>query len=420
MFLSEGLLKLPPKILHTVTDYAIRRLMQKYFIMGEEIKKAKEEIENVKESALNEIQSKLEQITTKTIRNLPVDKKILLWRGPIWIEPTHTGKSYIPYKRMNGTSLVLKKNSDASITIQWYDNDKKLLEQSGKLHRNEMSEFKDFIGGEFKFRFNKQIGRLLQLLEVFNKSIPSNILEKGEQNINTPEKILINLGPEWLEDWNVGGKPLDFTNLIGSKVIVEYPYSEKEFIKTAGTFHPRENEIFRIRILLPSISHYSTAEQIINNFNELKRTVQHEVGHLTQEMLQMVKSGLDREEALLAGHKIGQFGVPSKKLSLKTKDNKYDLSHRSILGSGVEFDDMKDDEFYTYLGEEIDFIAEKMRQIGSAPESERKNLFARLVGLQPFDNARPWLLNLKQHNEAKWKKAATVAYSELKKRGLLS
>lgn len=134
--------------------------------------------------------------------------------------------------------------------------------------------------------------------------------------------------------------------------------------------------------------------------NEVRVTIDHELGHLAQDLLYILKNGYD-DKYKNTEPDYG-YGVQSKRLSGKNERKKDWITNK------VDHP-LRDVEFYTRLGDSFTKIKNYIQSLYPQHRKERFKISVGLSGNDPeyfFDV-------LKKKNPAKWAKAVKETYKAL-------
>lgn len=417
LFLTEGMLKVPPKILAELTSKARSILSLKLLLIFNENQKTLNDINSNFAAAKREIKKFLED---SSIEDLNSRKQTFLRRGIAYSYKTHSKKLYTPIKEIRGATFLIARKDENLWTLQiasqrsvWYE--------SNLFFANNISD----LTNKFLFELNNYFSYYYQLIKPLSEAIKPHISLLKQQNNLKGIKFYekddfyqeIILSPEWFEGWNPGNKELDVSVLTGNKLKIFYVYDET--YPHAGSISSRSDDNWEIYVKLPTVrkEFIDSPSYFENTFNSIADTIEHELRHFAQEALTIIKSGKDYDELEKQGQEYEQFGLPSKKVHYET-DKKPNLKARLLQASelGVPHE-LQDTEFYTRLGDSIAFMKRQLQRI-SKPE-DRKLDFIDLVGQNTTPYTDPWFAFLMDNHYKKWRQAVSIAYEELRKEGLL-
>jgi hypothetical protein len=419
LFLNEGILKVPPKILAELTSKARSILALKLLLIFNENQKTLNDISNSFAAAKKEIKKFLED---SSIEDLNSRKQTFIRRGIAYSYKSHSKKLYTPVKQVRGATFLLARKDENMWTLQiasersvWYESHLFFAETIPDLTNKTLFELNDY----FSYYYYELLKPLSEAIKPHVKSLlkqGTNI--KGVKYYGKDDLYQeITLSPEWFEGWNPGNKELDVSSLTGNKLKVFYIYDET--YPHLGSIEYRTNNNWNIYIGLPTVR-----KELINSpnyfeemFNSIADTIEHELRHFAQEALTIIKTGKDFDKLGKEGQEYEQFGLPTKKVHYET-GKKPDLKTRSFQASklGVPHE-LLDTEFYTRLG---DSIASMKRQLERVSKPENRKLdFIDLIGQNITPYTDPWFAFLLDKHYKKWRQAVSIAYDELKKEGLL-
>jgi hypothetical protein len=418
LFLTEGMLKVPPKILAELTSKARSILSLKLLLIFNENQKTLNEISSSFAAAKREIKNFLEN---SSIEDLNSRKQTFLRRGIAYSYKSHSKKLYTPVKQIRGATFLIARKDENMWALQiasqrsvWYESHLIFVDNIPDLTNKILFELNDY------FSYYDQ---LIKPLSEAIKPHVKNLLKQGAnlKGISYYDKDdiyqEITLSPEWFEGWNPGNKELDVSILTGDKLKIFYIYDET--YPHEGYITSRSDGSWKINIKLPAVR-----KELINSpnyfedaFNSIADTIEHALRHFAQEALTIIKTGKDYDELEKEGKEYEQYGLPTKKVHYGA-DKKPDLKARLIQASelGVPHE-LQDTEFYTRLGDSIANMKRKLEYL--ANPQDRKLKFVRLVGQTTAPFTDPWFAFLLANHYKKWRQAVSIAYEELRKDGLL-
>lgn len=219
----------------------------------------------------------------------------------------------------------------------------------------------------------------------------------------------IKLTKDLFEDWNLSGNAnleKAITNKAGAlkDLYVKYVFQDKadfagEDVKGYAGYYRFHEELFSIMIFLPCDKDTIHYFDIV--IEDVKRTIEHEVGHLIQDI---IKYSTQKTSP--------RAGYPSKKIASGKTD-------RSPEGEWIRPHTLRDVEFYPRLRDAKGRIERQVKNVG-VESRERIDLFRTLVGIRPKEFFRfqhyqidPWLETLKKEAPLKWAKVVKELYKEL-------
>ncbi len=222
---------------------------------------------------------------------------------------------------------------------------------------------------------------------------------------------------DMFQGWNPGSKPIDLSKVLKStneapvSLYVKFVFQkENEILENQGHYSGRVSvNFYSINIVIPFIPDNNLSTHKFDEvLDDVYSTIDHELGHLVQDLLQHAVTGYSRKTER------GTYGYPSKKISQKTPEI-------SPEGKWSEKHEVRDIEFYTRLGDSK-VRAEKILANKKRDTLKTKlDVFKVIVGLQAPYNSRyhaefyqdPWFAVLKKENPGKWSKAVKELYKSL-------
>jgi hypothetical protein len=418
LFLTEGMLKVPPKILAELTSKARSILALKLLLIFNENQKTLKDINNSFVAAKREIKKFLED---SSIEDLNSRKQTFLHRGITYSYKSHSKKLYTPVKQIRGATFLIARKDENMWALQiasqrsvWYESHLIFADNIPDLTNKFLFELKDYFSNFY------------QLLTPLSEAIKPHVKSLLKQQANLKgtkfygkddiyQEII--LSPEWFEGWNPGNKELDVSILTGDRLKIFYVYDET--YPHEGSIDSRTDNSWKIYISLPTVRKelIDSPNYFEKMFNSIADTIEHELRHFAQEALTIIKTGKDYDELEKQGQEYEQFGLPTKKVHYET-DKKPDLTPRLIQAPklGVPHE-LLDSEFYTRLGDSIANMKRQLQRI-SNPE-DRKLDFIDLIGQNITPYTDPWFAFLLDNHYKKWRQAVSIAYEELRKEGLL-
>jgi hypothetical protein len=170
---------------------------------------------------------------------------------------------------------------------------------------------------------------------------------------------------------------------------------------------------FAVDIVVPYLSFKALLqkEDIEETLRDINTTIEHELGHWTQDILQKMKTGKFVNKAAVEGQKGYKFGIQSKSLQNKKNSNGFYIKDKMVHGE-------RDVEFYTNLINSKNYIEhylEQMIEIDHRSNKDILNKFKELVGYNVFKRnfsmAEPRMEALRDSNKLKWMKAIKLLYN---------
>ncbi len=412
LFLTEGMLKVPPKLLVEITKYARQILARKYLETFQDSIYETNKIVDRSKNALNNVTKVIEGLDFQYLKSR---KQTFLWRGVAYSEKIFGSKLIFPFYEVHGATFLLKHEPNSSLWALQIANNRSVWYQSEFFSAKDKQELIKGIQKilisfyTYYYRKSKEIFDSIQKYKVFLRS------QIDIPDLSYTQKII--LSPEWFIGWNPGNKKLDIDKLTGNILNIHYVYNEQTLKATAGSFSTREDDEWNIYIYLPEIRPGLDKSIFENNYDFLAETINHELGHFAQEAIGVVTTGEDEETLLKSGAAYEKFGVPSRKLHYKDKQ-KQDLTPRLLVREKSKVPhELLDTEFYTRLGDTFGYIRSKLRQIKKM--ENRKLEFVNLVGQKQTETTDSWLLYLLDKDINKWRKAVSTIYAQLKSEGEL-
>lgn len=418
LFLTEGMLKVPPKILAELTSKARSILSLKLLLIFNENQKTLNEINSSFAAAKREIKNFLED---SSIEDLNSRKQTFLRRGIAYSYKTHSKKLYTPVRQIRGATFLIARKDENMWALQ-IASERSVWYESHLIFADNIPD----LTNKILFELNDYFSYYYQLIKPLSEAIKPHVKNMLKQQASLKgikfygkDDIYqeINLSPEWFEGWNPGNKELDVSALTGNKLKIFYIYDET--YPHEGSIDSRTDNSWKIYISLPTVRKelIDSPNYFEKMFNSIADTIEHELRHFAQEALTIIKTGKDYDELEKQGQEYEQFGLPTKKVHYET-DKKSDLTPRLIQAPkfGVPHE-LQDAEFYTRLGDSIANMKRQLQRI-SNPE-DRKLDFIDLVGQNIAPYTDPWLAFLLDNHYKKWRQAVSIAYEELRKDGLL-
>lgn len=443
LYLDEGLLKLPPVLTQKIKQEVYGILAAKYFLVfREELPKLEQELNEV-ENDSTEFYNLIPEIITNTkkiIANSIKTKKPMFYNIPF--------EKNISYSNFNKKALIeikteMKKISTEGeyleLTVAEYVKGKEPDELMTFYGEEAIFELRHWLEDRYFYNtFNGKKTDLENKIEQLKDILP-NFESKADKNFLLSKKtgndaktwgynLTVNLTPDMFEGWLPGNKQLDISKLLYKKkysgdklyspkiyIKVEFKNSrDQKFISSGGEHYSgvygrmkkfgEEDNTYQLGIVLPYLE---PGDNIDYEIRELNNTIEHELGHFVQEILQQIKTGQSQLDYYATGKKRINYGVNSKKLS-----NKQEQENKTKH-------ELRDIEFYTRLG---DVKSELVDRIGFYKNQQEKlDTFKDIVGIARekrnyydyYKQKNYWLETLKQENPKKWYKAVKELYKEL-------
>ena len=435
IFLDEGLLKIPPKLSEAVKKEAYSVFAAKYSILLEDkINKIKNQLIQTQKDfdTINSISDNVLQTVHKLAKNVSVTGNPETYEIPFKFsdfEETNDGT------KVAFEIVLTNYNSKYAIKVNQIDRkpgaaeDKFVIEYFSNQNNNFSESLEEFDGwlndlprklfgiyiDEFKDVISDKISSLQTLKQnakpIYDMKTPEDA--KTHWGFNS----VITLTPEMFEGWQPGNKNIDITKLLYLKfkqqkspqlyLRHEYKRSPTQIFKTPGggesylgyyssmKKYGGTDNVYEIVIVIPYIDidtgnfDYQTEAPL----EELNTTIDHELGHLVQELIQQIATGKSQREFSGAGYK---FGVNSKKISNKIEREQYPKH------------ELRDVEFYTRLGDVKTQIEKNL--IYSSPKS-KLIYFKNFIGYpKETTTTIRWLSVLKKENPRKYFKAVKELY----------
>jgi hypothetical protein len=414
LFLTEGMLKVPPKILAELTSKARSILALKLILIFNENQKTLNEISSSFTAAKREIKNFLE---SSSIEDLNSRKQTFLRRGIAYSYKSHSKKLYTPVKQIRGATFLIARK-DENMWILQIASQRSVWYESHLIFADNISDLTNKILFELNDYFSYYYQLIKPLSEAIKPHIKQQVSIKGVKFYGKDDIYQeITLSPEWFEGWNPGNKELDVSILTGDKLKIFYVYDET--YPHEGYITNRSDGSWKININLPTVRKelIDSPNYFENTFNAITDTIEHELRHFAQEALTIIKTGKDYDELEKEGKEYEQYGLPTKKLHYGV-DKKPDLKPRLIQASklGVPHE-LQDTEFYTRLGDSIANMKRQLQRISNP--KDRKLDFIDLVGQNIAPYTDSWFAFLADNHYKKWRQAVSIAYEELRKEGLL-
>lgn len=253
----------------------------------------------------------------------------------------------------------------------------------------------------------------------------------------------LKLTPELFKHWQIGNNPDDVSQEDIEKLKYQNSLQEIRFrvqflqkdepapVSSAGERYsglysghrlnggnPKIPGWFVVDIVVPFLSFHKLLqkEDIEETLKDVNTTIEHELAHWTQDILQKMKTGKFVEQAATEGQKGYKFGIQSKKLQNKKNSNGFYIKDKMTHAE-------RDVEFYSNLVNSKNYIEDYLEQMIELKHPSNKSVldkFKELVGYniskKEFSIAEPRMEALKNSNKLKWMKAIKLLYSYFDKR----
>jgi hypothetical protein len=412
VILFEGLVKTPPVILDVIYNYGIQAVATKYLSFIDDLSLALSRVKKLQTKVATEI---TEQIDESFFTNALKQPRVLLGKYPAYEPKQKSSVSLLPDKLVRGIPYMLKQTEPRKFILKignLWESTVPSDELSNEIYLAE------FIVDELKkyfFPIRERAAQLLSSIRSVEKQLETL---KGDATffVNNTGSLRFNLSNQkWFEGWNPGGRPFtkaELNTFNGHDLIVTFSYDENIVKVIAGEMVPRRGNQFKMNILIPSINATSlTVSKLLEKISEVKETIEHELTHLVQEMLQLIKEGIDMDMAA-EQDKYHKYGVPSKKVH-GNPDKSATLQQRKASANSTNTAHaLLDEEFYTYLSDTKAQFTKAVQQY-KRPE-QKQEYFREFVGLgnDPY-NTNYWFEELKKSHELKWKLAVSKLYKEV-------
>lgn len=464
IFLTEGLLKIPPVLSQEIKDHGLNVLIQ------HTLKRTKAKIKNI-EYNLNTLrdgfdQEQVEELieyTNQLIKLLenkvpvrePVDDSMPnKWKLTRRIPPTRED-NYILYNSPDGKpeflrSITVKKyyshDSDEvewEITLTGSNNNRKreyrFNDYDNKIRNYDLLSL--FESGLDTTDYRDMLKQDLDEFQKFQTTLEKTYESKFIKNKQYKEFDVYDWGSgyektltsEMFVGFNDSGVQTDVINNItqGNHVIkVDFRYRKykDEKLPRNGSFYDPYISgnlvIYVLEIYVPWVD----VEDNNQNWNysdavrELYRIIDHELGHFIQEI------GVVRFQTKLTDPN-RKFGYPPRKLLNKVPGTKTQIDPEFKAGNWAHPHELRDTEFYTRLRDtkvriEYYLIDPANNKSNRDPFNENIGKFRIMVGLDPrkytdgyypsYQEPDYWLGYLKKNDPGKWNKAVKELYKELK------
>lgn len=439
--LYEGLLKIPPKLSAKVKKDAASIVAIKYYAiakklyndrieLSKQILEDKKHYESIKDDLakkITQLGNELEKIEiedqdyeTSVTRPIELEKRL---QFPLY-------KNTLDREIITRITLrtYMSSNSDERvIDVKFFNASGDEVEEIEEIH-----ELQREIGNylDYKINYDENIEGIkdyredaaalidhLDSLRTSQRELKNIIGDDYQKAINQwGSNGIYGLFSDMFQGWNPGSKPIDLSKVIKTEqgdtvsLYVKFVFQkENENLENAGHYSGRiSDKIYSINVVIPFIPDNNLNTYKIDEvLEELNSTIDHELGHLVQDLLQHATLGYSRT----MGRE--KFGYPSKKISQKTPE-------LSPEGKWNERHEVRDVEFYTRLGDSK-VRAEKILANKKRDTLKTKiDVFKAIVGLQspylPYQQQfykDPWFAVLKKESPGKWAKAVKELYKSL-------
>lgn len=439
--LYEGLLKIPPKLSTEVKKDAAGIMAAKYYVIAKKV--YNDRIELSKQIA--EDKKHFESISDKLAKKISVlgkELKKIEIKGQDYetsvTRPIELDKSlqFAIYRNTLDRDIVTR------ITLKTYissDSDERVIDmkylnssgeevaEAAEIHSFE-AQVKNYL--DYLIDYDKDVESIkdyreesaslidhLDSLRTSQNQLTNIIGDSYEKAINQwGFNGTYGLFLDMFQGWSPGSKPIDLSKVIKNEkgdtvsLYVKFVFQkENEKLENAGHYSGRiSDDFYSINIVIPFIPDNNlNIYKIDEVLEELNSTIDHELGHLVQDLLQHAKLGYSRR----MGRE--KFGYPSKKISQKTPEI-------SPEGKWNERHEVRDVEFYTRLGDSK-VRAEKILANKKRDTLKTKlDIFKAIVGIRdPYLRYHqefyqdPWFVVLKKESPSKWAKAVKELYKSL-------
>lgn len=439
--LYEGLLKIPPKLSAEVKKDAAGIMAAKYYVIAKKV--YNDRIELSKQIA--EDKKHFESISDKLAKKISVlgkELKKIEIKGQDYetsvTRPIELDKSlqFAIYRNTLDRDIVTR------ITLKTYmssDSDERVIDmkylnssgeevaEAAEIHSFE-AQVKNYL--DYLIDYDKDFESIkdyreesaslidhLDSLRTSQNQLTNIIGDSYEKAINQwGFNGTYGLFLDMFQGWSPGSKPIDLSKVIKNEkgdtvsLYVKFVFQkENENLENAGHYSGRiSDKFYSINIVIPFIPDNNLSTYKIDEvLEELNSTIDHELGHLVQDLLQHATLGYSR--------RVGRekFGYPSKKISQK-------IPELSPEGKWNERHEVRDVEFYTRLGDSK-VRAEKILANKKRDTLKTKlDVFKTIVGIRdPYLQYQqefykdPWFAVLKKENPGKWAKAVKELYKSL-------
>lgn len=456
IFLTEGLLKIPPVLSQDIKDFGLEVLAKetlnklKHFILNNEqhLKSLPDSFDPKDvEFLIKEILEVCKELESYTPMREPVDEDNNEWKNSVYL-------GLKPYIRYASVDKPVSFNHIEVVKFYSYDSDE--ITFKVKLIGSNKDEDKEF---EFNERNNSiNTYELSSMLE--NELNPEYYkegmkdyqdyyrefqtkLEAILQNQNFQEFDIFPWGgqyrktltPEMFVGFNDSGIKQDMIdNITQGKHIIqvdfEYIKSQDQKREFDGVFRKPEISdnlvVYKIELYIPWVEISTYIDWSFGkSIREMNETIDHELGHFIQEI------GVVRFIDQHRNDPSRKFGYPPRKLLNKVPGTKTQTAPE-YSKDGTKWNHphgLRDIEFYTRLRDskvkiEHLFIDPFNNKSNRDPFVENIGKFRIIVGLDPrkytdgyypsYQEPDYWLGYLKKNDPGKWNKAVKELYKELK------
>ena len=467
-FLFEGLLPIPPIVLNEAIQQINSKIAAKWHLQLLQSKNFIEKSKEKNEGIINAAYEKLNKITeteliraSKSLMELPERHS----EDRIWWIPFIN--DVYPFEEVN-YKIVLNKTFEKRLELSCFVPTDTLHSSEGKKaipsitgdgcdynEEENIKYFFDYSIPDFKEQIARDMSNLKygfeNALDFFNDSEYNtglNYLESliiGKNTFNKKDDMTtqwgfnydLKLTPESFKYWQIGNNPNDVSQEDIEKLKYGNGLQDIRFrIKFLGKDEDNPVSVagegywglysghrlnggdetipgwFQIDIVVPYISynHLLYKDKIESTLKQVNTTIEHELGHWTQDILQKMKTGKFVNKAAQEGQKGYKFGIQSKKLQNKKNSNGFYIKDKMVHGE-------RDVEFYTNLINSKNYIEDYLEGMieVNQPNKEVLNTFKELVGYnvrnRRYSMTEPRIEALKNTNKLKWMKAIKLLYA---------
>lgn len=476
LFLSEGLLKLPPVLLATLKTQLQTKTAASWYA---EVKKYIEDSKPLVAAANNWLEnynkhkslihSKIEGVVDQNKREgySPDNFDAFFIQHIFWADDKDTGHigrfgfevtqptaKSIQVRISFGGSKTFPGAQIESLEYESYGDDftdiDYFFDQEVRGWMEKISRMADDFKSMFESGYDKP-EPLEQLSGLTNQPAIIDAERAINSNNNWGFNLTARLTPEQFTGWEPGGKPFSKEDLEKLRHVdpweTAYPdlYIQCKFKKTQGQqfvtnvgehylgfYSSPRGKIYGIELVVPTfnlaVENHDinemafVGEKFERDMRKVFYTLEHELGHFVQDILQKIKTGLTTNQSFITNQAKDQtyeYGVNSKKLS-KPKDR---LTSSEDTDGKLTAHGGRDVEFYTNLGDSYNEIKHQLLGFQNEYAKNRLSWFKRMIGWDQ-ENRYKYVLDhdmewLKQNNRPKWIKAIKVLYVQLQKDNIL-